>query len=76
MWFRSYSNMMAGHRKHQTVQAFFRGFVFCGDCHTPMIRRVNQYKGKEKSLLYLPDKNKGGDCTRHSIPEEVLKKLC
>ena len=35
---------------------FFSGFVFCGDCHTPMIRRVNQYKGKKKSLLYLPDK--------------------
>ena len=23
----------------------------------------------------MPDKNKGGDCTRHSIPEEVLKRI-
>ena len=29
---------------------FFSGFVFCGDCHTPMIRRVNQYKGKKKAF--------------------------
>ena len=29
---------------------FFSGFVFCGDCKTPMIRRVNQYKGKKKAF--------------------------
>ena len=67
--------MMAGHRKHQTVQTFFSGFVFCGDCHTPMIRRVNQYKGKKKAFYICQTKNKGGDCTRHSIPEEVLKRI-
>ena len=52
---------------------FFSGFVFCGDCKTPMIRRVNQYKGKKKAFYICQIKNKGGDCTRHSIPEEVLK---
>ena len=54
---------------------FFSGFVFCGDCHTPMIRRVNQYKGKKKAFYICQTKNKGGDCTRHSIPEEVLKRI-
>ena len=54
---------------------FFSGFVFCGDCKTPMIRRVNQYRGKKKSFYICQTKNKGGDCTRHSIPEEVLKRI-
>ena len=40
-----------------------------------MIRRVNQYKGKKKAFYICQTKNKGGDCTRHSIPEEVLKKI-
>ena len=55
--------------------SFFSGFVFCGDCKTPMIRRVNQYKGKKKAFYICQTKNKGGDCTRHSIPEEVLKRI-
>ena len=54
---------------------FFSGFVFCGDCKTPMIRRVNQYKGKKKAFYICQTKNKGGDCTRHSISEEVLKRI-
>ena len=53
----------------------FSGFLFCGDCKTPMIRRVNQYKGKKKAFYICQTKNKGGDCTRHSIPEEVLKRI-
>ena len=53
---------------------FFSGFVFCGDCK-PMIRRVNQYKGKKKAFYICQTKNKGGDCTRHSISEEVLKRI-
>ena len=55
--------------------SFFSGFVFCGDCKTPMIRRVNQYKGKKKAFYICQTKNKGGDCTRHSVPEEVLKRI-
>ena len=55
--------------------SFFAGFIFCGDCGVPMIRRVNRYKGKEKAFYICQTKNKGGDCTRHSIPEEVLKKI-
>ena len=31
--------------------SFFSGFVFCGDCGTPMIRRVNRYKDREKAEL-------------------------
>lgn len=40
-----------------------------------MIRRVNRYKGKEKAFYICQTKNKGRGCTRHSIPEEVLKRI-
>lgn len=53
----------------------FSGFLFCGDCKTPMIRRVNQYKGKKKAFYICQTKNKGGNCTRHSILEETLKTI-
>ena len=55
--------------------SFFSGFVFCGDCGTPMIRRVNRYKDREKAFYICQSKNKGGACTRHSVSEEVLKKI-
>ena len=55
--------------------SFFSGFVFCGDCGTPMIRRVNRYKDREKAFYICQTKNKGGACTRHSVSEEVLKKI-
>lgn len=61
--------------KNSDSSSFFAGFLFCGDCGVPMIRRVNRYKGKEKSFYICQTKNKGGDCTRHSIPEEVLKRI-
>ena len=53
----------------------FSGFLFCGDCKMPMIRRVNQYKGKKTAFYICQTKNKGGNCTRHSIPEETLKTI-
>jgi DNA invertase Pin-like site-specific DNA recombinase len=53
----------------------FTGFLFCGDCGEPMIRRVNRYKGTEKVYFICPTRNKGLGCTRHSIPEEELKHL-
>ena len=55
--------------------SFFSGFVFCGDCGTPMIRRVNRYKDREKAFYICQTKNKSGACTRHSVSEEVLKKI-
>ena len=54
---------------------FFAGFLFCGDCEAPMIRRVNKYKGNEKAFYICQTKNKGGDCSRHNIPEETLKSI-
>lgn len=42
----------------------FSGFLFCGDCKTPMIRRVNQYKGK-KTAFYI--------CQTKNISEDKLK---
>ena len=53
----------------------FMGFLFCGDCGEPMIRRINRYKGTEKVYFICPTRNKGLGCTRHSIPEEELKHL-
>ncbi len=53
----------------------FTGFLFCGDCGEPMIRRVNRYKGKEKVYFICPTRNKGLGCTRHSIQEKELKHL-
>ena len=53
----------------------FTGFLYCGDCGEPMIRRVNRYKGTEKVYFICPTRNKGLGCTRHSIPEEELKRL-
>lgn len=50
MWYRNCSNMMAERQRHQTVPVF-AGFIFCGDCGVPMIRRVNRYKGKEKAFI-------------------------
>ena len=40
-----------------------------------MIRRVNRYKDREKAFYICQSKNKGGACTRHSVSEEVLKKI-
>lgn len=53
----------------------FTGFLYCGDCGEPMIRRVNRYKGTEKVYFICPTRNKGLGCTRHSIPEEELRHL-
>ncbi len=53
----------------------FTGFLYCGDCGEPMIRRVNRYKGVDKVYFICPARNKGLGCTRHSIPEEELKHL-
>ncbi|MCI9077473.1 MAG: recombinase family protein [Lachnospiraceae bacterium] len=53
----------------------FTGFLFCGDCGKPMIRRVNRYKGTEKVYFICSTRNKGLGCTRHSIPEEELEHL-
>ncbi|WP_279000050.1 recombinase family protein [[Clostridium] scindens] len=53
----------------------FAGYLFCGDCGAPMIRRVNKYKGNEKVFYICQTKNKGDGCTRHSIPEETLKTI-
>jgi len=61
--------------KSSDSSSFFAGFVFCGDCGVPMIRRVNRYKGKEKAFYICQTKNKGGDCTRHSVPEDVLRRI-
>lgn len=53
----------------------FSGILMCADCKTPMIKRVNTYKGKKKVFYICQTKNKSLGCTRHSIEEDVLKKI-
>lgn len=53
----------------------YAGLLFCGDCMEPMQRRVSRYEGKETVSFICSTKNKGGDCTRHTILEEDLKQL-
>ena len=53
----------------------FSGILMCADCKVPMIKRVNTYKGKKKVFYICQTKNKSLGCTRHSIEEEMLKKI-
>ncbi len=54
---------------------FFCGALFCADCGTPMVKRVNKYKGRQKVFYICQTKNQSKGCTRHSIPEETLKDI-
>ena len=53
----------------------FSGILLCADCKTPMIKRVNTYKGKKRVFYICQTKNKSLGCSRHSIEEDVLKKI-
>ncbi len=61
----------SGEKKAHT----YAGLLFCGDCMEPMIRRVYRYKGKETVSFICPARNRGGECSRHTIPEEDLNRL-
>lgn len=51
----------------------FTGFLFCGDCKEPMIRRINRYKDKENVYFICSSKNKNEGCSRHCIASEELE---
>lgn len=53
----------------------FSGILLCADCKAPMIKRVNTYKGKKRVFYICQTKNKSLGCSRHSIEEDVLKKI-
>lgn len=53
--------------------SLFSGFLFCGDCKEPMVRRINRYKGVTKVYYICSKRNRSEGCTRHSILEEELK---
>lgn len=55
--------------------SLFSGILLCADCKTPMIRRVNHYKGREKVFYICQTKNRSLGCSRHSIKEEQLKQI-
>ncbi|MFR4350758.1 MAG: recombinase family protein [Roseburia sp.] len=53
----------------------FSGILLCADCRAPMIRRVNLYKGQKTVYYICQTKNKSQGCSRHSIREELLKRI-
>ena len=60
---------------HSEAANLFCGILLCADCKAPMIKRVNAYKGKKKVFYICQTKNKSLGCSRHSIPEEELKRV-
>ncbi len=60
---------------HTKVANLFCGILICGDCNTPMIKRVNKYKERRQTFYICQTKNKSLGCSRHSIKEEQLKKI-
>lgn len=40
-----------------------------------MVKRINKYKGRQKVFYICQTKNQSRGCTRHSIPEEMLKNI-
>ena len=53
----------------------FSGMLYCKDCGSSLIRRVNKYKGKETVFYICSTYNKKKECTRHSIKQEDLEKV-
>lgn len=53
--------------------SLFTGILFCGDCGEQMVRRVNRYKGAQRVYYICSTKNRGGECSRHSMEEVKLK---
>lgn len=51
----------------------FCGILLCADCKVPMVKRVNNYKGRKRVYYICQTKNKSQGCSRHSILEDDLK---
>lgn len=57
------------------VASLFSGVLVCADCKAPMVKRVNSYKGTKKVFYICQTKNKSRGCSRHSIEENLLKRI-
>ena len=53
----------------------YAGLLFCGDCGMSMVRRKSKYKEKEIINYICSGYNRNGDCSRHSIREEILDEI-
>lgn len=53
----------------------YAGLLFCGDCMEPMLRRVSRYREKETVSFICSTKNRGGECSRHTILAQDLERL-
>jgi len=60
---------------HTDTANLFSGILICADCRAPMVKRVNSYKGTKKVFYICQTKNKAMGCSRHSIEEELLKRI-
>ena len=50
----------------------YAGLLFCGDWGMSMVRRKSKYKEKEIISYICSGYNRNGDCSKHSIREEML----
>lgn len=57
------------------VKNIYSGVLMCGDCNTPMIRRVYKNKAGDKAVFICKTKNAGKGCSRHAITEKELNKV-
>lgn len=60
---------------HTDTANMFSGILICADCKAPMVKRVNSYKETKKVFYICQTKNKSKGCSRHSIGEELLKRI-
>ncbi|MDO5755834.1 MAG: recombinase family protein, partial [Tissierellia bacterium] len=53
----------------------FSGMLYCMDCGSSLLRRVNKYKGKETVFYICSEYNRNKNCTRHSIRQDHLEDI-
>lgn len=58
--------------------SIFAGFLKCGECGRSLVKKTKQYKGGEKTAVYLCGtyvRSGRQYCTSHSIPHLILEKI-
>lgn len=53
----------------------FSGFVFCGDCGYPMVRKTVYRNGKKYAYLVCSTNKAGHGCSSHCFSEKKLEKI-
>lgn len=66
-------DLITSQKKSNTY--LFSGFLNCGDCGKPMIRRAIKYKQTTTVFYICATYNKKAGCTRHSVKETDLRNI-